>query len=284
MVDNASADGSAAAVREEFPNVRLIENSTNVGFGAANNQAMAQAQGEFILLLNSDAFPEPDAIGALVRYLKEHPDVGAVGPRTLNRDGSLQQSCFRFPSPIRCWMENLWIYSLIRHHPVISDYRYWPHDADRAVDFVIGACVLIRRQCYEEVGAFDEQFFMYSEEIDWQHRMWARGWKVAFTPSSRVTHLGGASGATDKGRIKRHFFDSLDYYEWKHHGLPGVIAVRLAMSVGCMMRAVLWGAVTIASPARRALASSKLKLHLWLVRRQLTHWRLNFARSAPRPI
>src|SRR5687768_14946249 len=99
VVDNASTDGSAEAIRAGFPQVRLVANARNVGFGAANNQAMCQARGEFFLLLNSDAFPRPGAVAALADFLRRHQDVAVVGPRLLNADGSLQRSCFRFPSP-----------------------------------------------------------------------------------------------------------------------------------------------------------------------------------------
>ena len=109
VVDNASTDGSAAAIRAQFPAVRLIENARNLGFGAANNQALCQAQGEFFLLLNSDAFLKPGALAGLVAYLRRHPRVAAVGPRLVGADGALQVSCYRFPSPSRAWYENLWI-------------------------------------------------------------------------------------------------------------------------------------------------------------------------------
>lgn len=274
VVDNASADGSPDEIARQFPQVRLLANAANEGFGAANNRAMALARGEFILLINSDAFPSPGAVPAMIDCLRRRPDTGVVGPRLVNADGSLQRSCFRFPSPVRCWMENLWIYNVIRNHPRLSDYAHWPHDTERDVDFVIGACLLVRRDVVRSVGAFDPAFFMYSEEIDWQRRIGRGGWRVTFVPGAVVTHLGGASGATEQGRIKRHFFDSLDLYELKHHGLLGLISMRAAMLVGCSLRAVLWALAYVASPPRRPVAARKAALHLWLCRRQATCWRV----------
>jgi len=141
---------------------------------------MRLAKGEFFLLLNSDAFPEETAIATLLAYLREHPRVGVVGPRLLNGDGSLQVSCHPFPSPLFAWRENLWL---------STGYSRWAHDTVRSVDFLIGACLLVRRATYEEVGGFDETFFMYSEEADWERtmqrhaRMTAAGIKVLhFTP------------------------------------------------------------------------------------------------------
>jgi GT2 family glycosyltransferase len=274
VVDNASADGSADAIRESFPHVTVIANSRNVGFGAANNQAMALAKGRYFLLLNSDAFIKPGALAALHQYLETHAAVGVVGPRLLNEDGSLQISCFRYPSPTRAWLENLWISSLLRSHPTIGDYRRWPHDSERKVDWVIGACLLVRREVYEKVGGFDERFFMYAEETDWQARIRDAGWTIGFTPTAEVTHLGGASGKDQPARINEHFFKSLDIYERKHHGIAGIFFLHLAMVVGGVLRFVLWGAVLVLRPGRRSVARMKAQMHLWLVWRQLTNWRV----------
>ena len=276
VVDNASTDGSPRAIREAFPDIHLIENQSNIGFGAANNQAMQQANGDFFLLLNSDAFPTSGAIATMLNYLQEHPDVGLVGPRLLNKDGSLQRSCFRFPYPAAAWRENLWISNLFSHRSPLGDYRRWNHDEERAVDYVIGACLLIRRSVFDQVGGFDERFFMYSEEADWQKRIGDAGWKVVFLPTVEVTHLGGASGAAEKARINRHFFESLDYYEWKHYGLLGLVSFRLAMIVGGLLRLIAWVLVLIVIPRRRGTARTKIRLLRWLTIRQATHWRVPF--------
>jgi GT2 family glycosyltransferase len=272
VVDNASADGSVEAVRAEFTQVRVIANDKNVGFGAANNQAMREAAGRYLLLLNSDAFPRPGAVAAMVDFLDRRPEAGLVGPRLLNKDGSLQRSCFPFPSPARAWLENLWISAVFPDRPKLGDYRRWAHDSEREVDWLIGACMLVRREVLERVGGFDERFFMYAEESDWQRRMRDAGWKVLFTPAAEVVHLGGASGANEKAKINRHFFESLDYYEYKHHGVLGLVSLRAAMTVGCFIRTILWTGVLLFVPGRRAVAASKAKLLSWLFVRQMTHW------------
>jgi GT2 family glycosyltransferase len=223
---------------------------------------MERARGEFFLLLNSDAFPEPDAIRVLLEFMRATPRAGVAGPRTLNGDGSLQVSCYRLPSPAQAWLENLWL---------SSGYNRWAHDEQRTVGFVIGACMLVRRKTVEEVGGFDEQFFMYSEEADWQRRMHDQGWDVFLVPEARVVHLGGASGAHDRARINRYFFESVDRYARKHHGFVGLVALRAAMTVGCFLRACLWTANAI-RPSQRDKALAKVRLHSWLVVRQLTHW------------
>lgn len=272
LVDNASSDGSVSAIREAFPAVRITANEKNLGFGAANNLAMARCSGEMILLLNSDAFPHAGSIEALILALESRPALGAVGPRLLNADGSLQRSCHRFPTPVRAWLENLWISALFSRHPVLGDYRRWDHDEEREVDFVIGACLLIRREVYERVGGFDEAFFMYSEETDWQLRMRHAGWKIGFTPTATVTHLGGASSAPE--RLNPHFFESLDYYERKHHGLAGLISLRLSMIAGCLLRTLLWSGLALARPTHRDAAIAKVKIYRQLLRRQAMHWQV----------
>ncbi len=273
VVDNASTDNTAAAVREEFPYVHFIQNEKNLGFGAANNQALKLAKGEFILLLNSDAFPKPGAIPTLIKELQQQPKAGLIGPRLLNPDGSMQLSCYKFPSPGRAWAENLWLAAAFPKS-AMGDYRRWPHDVPRVVDWVIGACILLRREVYERVGGFDERFFMYAEESDWQLRIKLAGWQIAFTPHAQVTHLAGASATgnskpASEARINPVFFNSLDYYERKHHGLIGLFSLRVAMILGCSLRFCLWLAAGFL-PSRRSAARQKRRLHAWLVWRQLT--------------
>jgi hypothetical protein len=288
VVDNASTDQSVLAIREKFPSVKVIEQDRNLGFGAANNAALCRANGEFLLLLNSDAFVKPGAVSALVRYLQEHPAAGAVGPRLLNADGSLQRSCHTFPSPARSWLENLGISFLLSNHKTIGDYRRWDHASDRDVDFVIGACLMVRRSVYEQVGGFDERFFMYSEETDWQRRIHAAGWSVAFTSSATVTHLGGGSGAANTAgpkqpwRVSDTFLQSLDYYQIKHHGLLGLISFRAAMTVGAIVRALAWAGMLV-FPGRRAAAWDRFRKYADLAIRQPTRWRLPVRESHSSP-
>lgn len=268
VVDNASVDGSADAIRREFPSVRLLVSEQNQGFGVANNKAFAVARGRYFLLLNSDAFPRPGAVLALTQFLDTHADVGVVGPRLVHSDGSLQNSCFRFTTPLQAWLENLWITKLLPVDSMHSDYHGWDHASVRIVDFVIGACLLVRREVVEQVGGFDHRFFMYQEEADWQKRIKEAGWKVVFTPSAEVMHIAGASGKEEPLRINNHFFESLDKYLLKHHGWRGFFLVRIAMLVGCALRSVGW---TLASfvPRLRLRASRRARQHAWLFARQL---------------
>ena len=122
-------------------------------------------KGKFFLLINSDAFLKQGAVSAMIKYIDEHPEVGVVGPRLVNAEGALQRSCWRFPTPLRAWLEGVGISGIFPSHPVLGNYYHWQHDKERLVDFVIGACVMVRRSVYEQVGGFDEEFFMYSEAL-----------------------------------------------------------------------------------------------------------------------
>ena len=232
VVDNASSDDSAEAIRQRFPDARVIVTENNLGFARGNNVGMSQARGRYFLLINSDAFVQSGSIGEMMGYLNSHPEMALVGPMLMNADGTLQRSCYRYPTPGRAWAENLWISAAFGLEHALGDYRKWPHDQTREVDWVIGACLMVRREVYRQIGGFDERFFMYAEETDWQLRMRKAGWKIGFTPAARVIHLGGISGKGEQKLINRHFFDSLDRYELKHHGYFGLFLLRLAMCVG----------------------------------------------------
>jgi GT2 family glycosyltransferase len=253
VVDNASADDSVNALRTGFPHVRIIANEINLGFGAANNQAMRIARGQYILLLNSDAFLKPGAVAGLIRYLHEHPGTALVGPRLLNPDGSLQLSCYKFPSPIRATCENLLLTAAFPRHSMFGDYRAWAHDAERDVDFVIGACALVRREAVQKIGMFDEAFFIYAEETDWQKRMADAGWKVGFTPAAQVIHLNGGSGKVQSKRVFTEFRRGQERYIRKHHGILGLIWFRLMLFAGAILRITLFGMLAMISNRRQRI-------------------------------
>lgn len=191
VVDNASTDGSAQMVAEHFPQVRLIQNAENRGFGRANNQAAAQAEGCYLLLLNPDTVIRERAVQALVDHLHRHPQVGAVGPCLLNPDGSLQVSAHPAPTLTREAWRLLHLDALVpfSQYPAAK----WRSTAPQAVEVLMGACLLVRSDLFRQVGMFDEQFFIYSEEVDLCHRIRQAGWELHWLPAARVTHFGGQS-------------------------------------------------------------------------------------------
>jgi GT2 family glycosyltransferase len=272
VVDNGSQDGSATAIRTAFPQVRLIENAVNLGFGPANNQAIRLASGKYILLLNSDAFPKPGAIANLVAYLDDHADTAVVGPRLLNRDGSLQKSCYPFPSPFRATCDYLMLTAIWPDSSLVGDFRNWPHDRERVVDFVIGACMLVRRSAIDQVGLFDEEFFFYGEETDWCRRFNKAGWKVAFSPGGEVYHLNGASGATQPDRVFSEFRRAQERFMRKHHGTAGLVLFHAVVLIGSALRIGAFGVLALVAPGKRsarlALVGKWRRILLWTLGRR----------------
>ena len=192
VVDNASRDDSTAMVRRDFPHVHLIENPTNVGFAAANNQALALCRGRYVLLPNSDTEVTPGALSALVRFMEQHAQAGVVAPTLVNPDGSFQASYARFPTFVS---EFLLITRLARwlSGPYAPSPRPRPHEAAHPVDWAAGAALLVRRAAIDQVGGLDAGYFMYSEETDWCWRLWRHNWQVWYLPAVKVIHHGGAS-------------------------------------------------------------------------------------------
>ncbi len=237
VVDNASSDGSVQAVRKQFPQVHVIENAQNVGFARANNQAIAQSSGQFVLLLNSDTEVFPNALYRLTEFLDAHPGVGGAGPKILNPDRSLQASCFRFPTVAReFWrllhLEQIW--------PVV-DYRMerWEQVRPRSVDVLLGACLLLRRDALDEAGVLDEIFFMYSEEVDLCYRLHQKGWELSWIPEAEIVHYGGQSTAKIAPEMFLELYRSKVRYFHKHYGMRAVILYKAVLFLAAIPRALL---------------------------------------------
>jgi N-acetylglucosaminyl-diphospho-decaprenol L-rhamnosyltransferase len=194
VVDHGSTDGTVELVRERFPQARLIEQE-NRGMGGGNNAGMRVADGRYFFLLNSDAWVDGDALERLVEFADRHPDAAVVGPRLLNPDGSLQRSVRGFPTVWRLATEYLFIRKLAPRSRLLNPLYAggFDHDEARAVEWVAGAALLVRREAADAVGLFDEAFFMFSEEADWMFRFHRAGWTVWFYPGAEVVHVGGAS-------------------------------------------------------------------------------------------
>jgi GT2 family glycosyltransferase len=195
VVDNASTDGSVGLIEALFPEVRLIANAENLGFAAANNQAVRQASGRYILLLNPDTRLQPGALRTMVEYMDEHRTVGVLACQLLNADGSVQISCSRFPTLGTVAMDCLGLSRLFPGTRLFAGLKmtYWDHSDERDVDQPSGACLLIRREVWNEIGSLDERFFMYFEEVDFCYRAKKAGWGIRFTPAAQVVHYGGES-------------------------------------------------------------------------------------------
>ena len=200
----------------------MIANSENEGFTRANNQGLAVSRGRYLFLLNPDTEVIGDALATMVSYLDHHPGVGALGPQLRFPDGRLQSSRRRFPTLATAFLESTVIQEWWADNRVLKRYHMadTPDDAIQPVDWVVGACLMVRREVYQGVGGLDEGFFMYSEEIDWCKRIKtaAAGWEIVYLPTARVIHHEGKSSEQVVPARHIHFQSSKVRYFAKHHG------------------------------------------------------------------
>jgi GT2 family glycosyltransferase len=190
VVDNLSEDDTVEVTRTLFPDANIIHTAQRHGFARANNIALRQARGRHLLVLNPDTEVRPGALAKLVRYLDEHPEVGVAGARLLNPDATLQHSCRKFPSArsvLFRWLPGC--PEAVRGW-ALRDYLMsdWDHSSPRAVDWLMGACLCVRRAAAEHIGLLDEGFRLYYEDIDWCYRMWKGGWEVHYVPDAVIMH------------------------------------------------------------------------------------------------
>jgi len=245
IVDNDSRDGSPEVLRNEFADCELLINADNVGFGRANNQALARARGRCLLLLNTDAFVAPDSVGQTMRYLDEHPACALLGVRLVGRDGVLQPSCRYFPTP---WNEFVARAGLQRFFPRtrMVDDMSWNHASPRECDWVPGCYYLVRKSVVDQLGLFDPRFFLYYEEVDHCRAVKAAGWRVVYYPHTTVVHIGGESAKSDAeltsaGRqISALQIESGLLYHRKHHGRRGLWLTVALTTLADMLLALKW--------------------------------------------
>ena len=228
MIDNASRDNSVEVLRREYPNITLIENNKNVGFGRANNQALPFIKGRYVLLLNTDAFVEPDTLIKTKQYMDTHPRCGMVGVKLVGRDGVLQPSCRYFPTAWNIFLERTNLKKYFKHAKLI-DNMSWDHTSVRSCDWVPGCYALIRKEVIDQVGLFDPRYFLYYEEVDHCFAAKRAGWEVAYYPDTTVVHIGGESAkheaaiSSQSRQIESLQIESELLFFRKNHGVLGVI-------------------------------------------------------------
>jgi N-acetylglucosaminyl-diphospho-decaprenol L-rhamnosyltransferase len=225
--DNASSDGTAAEIALAYPDADVETGPTNIGFAGGVNQALRRSAAPWVLLLNSDAWPEPDAIDRLIACAERHPRAAAVAPKLLRPDGTLEHSTWPFPS-LRTAAASAW-----------TAGRYvWAHDEERVVDWAVGAALLLRRAALDEIGPLDDSLFMYAEDLDWCWRAHDAGWETWFTPDAVVRHVGNASGAQRFGdqRSAAWINNSVRVHR-KHFGWPTTAAWQLVNAGGAVISA-----------------------------------------------
>jgi GT2 family glycosyltransferase len=236
--DNASTDGTTDELRRTVPEAEVDAGTENLGFAAGVNTLIRRSKAPWLLLLNSDAWPEPGAIARLLETAKEHPRAAAVAPLLLRPDGDLEHSTFPFPS-LR--VAAVMAFARGRMSNASAERMLlegaWMHDRPRAVDWAVGAALLIRRDALDEVGALDERFFMYVEDLDWCWRARRKGWEIRFDPRAVVRHIGNVSGAQRYGdrRTAAYLANTYRFFR-REHGPASAAAYRAINLAGVSLR------------------------------------------------
>ena len=229
MVDSGSGDGTPYMLAEQTPWVQAIETRENVGFSKGNNIGISAAQGRYIMLLNPDTEIIEDALPRIAAYMDRNPRVGVVGPQLLESDReTVQSSRRRFPTLATAFFESTWLQSAAPRRILDRYYmRDAPDDETLKVDWVMGAALVTRRSVVNQVGGLDEDFFMYSEEMDWCRRAHDAGWEAVYMPTAQVVHHGGKSSEQFIARRHIQFQTSKVRYFRKHHGGLTALTLRL---------------------------------------------------------
>ena len=266
VVDNASTDGSSQMVVERFPKAHLLRNETNPGFGAANNQAIRQCSGRYILLLNPDTYVRTNALEILVDFMDMHPNAGVAGSKYLNPDNTLQRSCYPFPTLTReLWrllhLDRFWLYGKY-------DQGKWDQVKPRAVDVLQGACLILRKEALHQVGLFDEDYFMYTEEVDLCYRFKEAGWLLYWVPSAEIIHYGGQSTQQMASEMFLSLYQTKLLFFRKHYGTAKALLYKLILLVISLFRLLLLPVALIARPSNR-VENKKLARSYWRLLRKL---------------
>ena len=253
--DNGSSDGSRDFIRERYgEKVTVVENGANLGFAAACNRAFVVSAAPYVFLLNPDAELRPQALGAIVAFMDAHPRCGIAGSRIYNYDGSIAESCGEFDTWNGAFLRSsAWgDWPFLRHYANGAALREWGHATQRRVDLAIGAALAIRRALLDEIGPFDERFFLYHEEVDFAKRAAAAGWETWYVPASEAVHEGTGS-ARGSYSVEGRKQTSRRKYWIKHHGRAWYVALVAALFGRYVVYAAALAAVVAgARRARRA--------------------------------
>jgi len=269
VVDNASSDGSADMVAREFPAVRLIRNSDNVGFARANNQAMRVARGSWFLLLNSDTYLTDDSVARLFARVRGDATLGVAHCRLLLADGRLQYSTYRFPSVTLSAVEGFGLYKFLprARRGALLLAGYWEESEEREVDWVSGAFMLMPRTVFDTTGGFSEEFFMYGEDLEWCYRIRAAGFRIRHFPEASLVHLDHSSSNLRWGerRIAICLQSQLDIYG-QRHGRWGQAALHGMGVAVAAFRVAYFGARGLVRRGGRAYDRDMVRYYLLSLR------------------
>jgi len=242
IVDNASSDGSVELIRRKFPEIDLIANTENRGFAAANNQAIKQAQGDYILLINPDTIVQEDSFSVILDFFKKQPDCGMVGCKIMNPDGSLQLACRRsFPTPWVAFTKIIGLSKLLPNSKLFGRYNltYLNPDETYEVEAISGSFMFVRREVVDDVGYLDESFFMYGEDLDWCFRIREAGWKIYYVPKTKIIHFKGESSKKSDIDLILQFYRAMKLFVEKHYHHRYLHVPQWLLMLGISLRASL---------------------------------------------
>ncbi|OGL61361.1 hypothetical protein A3H10_03970 [Candidatus Uhrbacteria bacterium RIFCSPLOWO2_12_FULL_46_10] len=221
VVDNGSADGSVSMVKDEFPGVHLLALSKNEGYAKGSNIAIKEARGEFLLFMNADIAVLANSFDNLLAFMRKRPEVGMAGPQLLNPDRTIQHSAFRWYSLLTPFCRRTWLKFTGIGKNELTRFLIleWDHKTERRVNWLMSSCIVVRRQAIEDVGNFDERFFVYLSDTDLCRRFWLKNWPVVYTPESIFIHLHHRQSAEEMQLTVVHLRDWIRYL-WKWRGQP----------------------------------------------------------------
>lgn len=218
VVDNNSSESIEDMMESKFPGVKLILNNSNEGYAKANNKAIKKCSGKYILLLNNDTVLLPGAIDILYSFIEKSPDIGIVGPQTLSDQQTLQESFCKTPNLLtEFFRKTIYNRSIKKRDSFWGKKLYQEYQREQEVDWVTGACMMIRKEAIVDVDLFDDNFFMYFEDADLCCKVREKGWKVKYTPSAKIIHYVGRSRETNKMKVAKEYRVSQLYFYQKHH-------------------------------------------------------------------
>jgi len=237
VVDNASSDGSIEMLKTEFPDVKIIANQENRFFARAHNQALKISQGKYLMILNSDTLILDNAFAKMVEFMDENPQCGAVGPKFLNKDFTVQSIGHRFPTFIYGLFQLCFINTIFPNNPVRKKRFYEDINNINSpieIDATGGACMLVRKEVVNKVGLLDENFLIYWEETDWCYRIHKDKWKIFYLCFAEVIHLGGEATMKKTTKLslffEKTFYNSMLYYYKKHYGILCMLFFKLILN------------------------------------------------------
>jgi len=235
IIDNASDDGSVEVIKDKFPTIKLIVNKTNVGFGSANNQGLTIAKGKYILFINPDCIVSEDTFDNMISFFESHPECGLAGCKILNSDGTLQLACRRsFPGPWTSFTKVTGLSNLFPASRIFARYNltYLDENKTYEVDAVSGSFMMIRKEVYDKVGGFDEQFFMYGEDLDLCYRIQKAGFKVFYVHTTQVIHYKGESTKRSNLDETKLFYHAMHLFVKKHLSSFPLVELILRTAIG----------------------------------------------------